>query len=350
MERRPNPRDRKLELHAERLIAQHELIPPDAPIVVGISGGPDSVALLDFLVARRPKSEIVAAHVNHGLRGEESDEDQRFVEELAAGLQIRVMTARVDPVRRGASLEESARKLRYAALRRIAHSARTRHVAVAHTADDQAETVLLRLIRGAGLTGLGGMHPHRTIHGLELVRPLLTTTRAEVLDYVKRRNLAFRNDSSNQSTDPRRNFVRLELLPRIQQMNPSIQDTLLREAALFREADAHLGAEARRALAGLTLERTENKIELDAEGLLLYPRLLSKYVVRFALQELNGDILDLSSAHIDALHSLLTSQPGRSADIPMGIRARRERGRLVLCKGLLGGSGEAKRATRRSKR
>jgi hypothetical protein len=133
-------------------------------------------------------------------------------------------------------------------------------------------------------------------------------------------------------------------------MNPSIRDTLLREAALFREADAHMAAEARRALDGLALTRTQNKIELDAEGLLLYPQFLSKYIVRFALQELNGDILDLSSAHIDALHSLLTSQPGRSADIPMGIRAQRERGRLVLCKDSSGGAREPKHATRRSKR
>ena len=345
---RPNPRDRRLELHAERLIVEHELIPLDRPLIVGVSGGPDSVALLDFLVARRPSVEIIVAHVNHGLRGEESDEDQAFVEGLAAKLKVRVMTTRIAPAKQ--SLEESARTLRYEALRTMAQSAHTTHVAVAHTADDQAETVLLRLIRGAGLTGLGGMRPHRAIHGLELVRPLLTTTRAEVLDYVERRDLAYRSDSSNESTDPRRNFVRLELLPRIQQMNPSIRDTLLREAALFREADAHLAAEARRALDGLALTRTRNKIELDAEGLLLYPQFLSKYIVRFALQELNGDILDLSSAHIDALHSLLTSQPGRSADIPMGIRAHRERGRLVLCKDQAGGPREPKRAARRSKR
>jgi len=151
-----------------------------------------------------------------------------------------------------------------------------------------------------------------------------------VLAYVKRRNLRYRTDSSNLSLDPRRNFVRLELLPRIQALNPSIRETLLREAAIFREADTHLAAEAGRAFSALVLVRDAGKIELDAEGLLLYPKLLRKYVVRFALRELNGDILDLSSAHIDALHSLLMSRPGRSADIPMGIRARRERGKLVL--------------------
>jgi len=343
---RPNPRDRRLELHAERLIAEHELIPRDATVVLGVSGGPDSVALLDFLVGRRAQagapSEIIVGHVNHGLRGEESDADQVFVEELAAKLRLRFMSERVQPARR--SLEESARKVRYAALRRMAVAARTTRVAVAHTADDQAETVLMRLIRGAGLTGLGGMRPFRKIHRLEIVRPLLTTSRDQVLDYLKRRGLAFRMDSSNRSTDPRRNFVRLELLPRIQAMNPSIRETLLREASLFREADAHIAADARRALPGLVLGQGPGKIELDAEALVLYPKILRKYVLRFVLQELSGEILDLSTAHIDALHALLTSQPGRSADIPMGIRARRERGRLVLCKG----EGEPKRAVRRS--
>jgi len=349
---RPNPRDRRLELHAERLIAEHELIPRDAALVVGVSGGPDSVALLDFLVGHRARSgaptEIVAGHVNHGLRGEESDADQAFVETLATKLSVRFMTARVDPGARreahGESLEEAARKLRYGALRRMAVAARTTRVAVAHTSDDQAETVLLRLIRGAGLTGLGGMRPLRKIHRLEVVRPLLTTSRDQVLEYLKRRDLDSRLDSSNQSTDPRRNFVRLELLPRIQAMNPSIRETLLREASLFQEADAHLAAEAGRALTAVVVTRNQGKIELDAEGLLLYPKLLRKYVLRFVLHEMSGDTLDLSTAHINALHALLTSQPGRSADIPMGIRARRERGRLVLCKR----EGEPKHAGRRS--
>jgi len=350
---RPNPRDERLELRAERLIAEHELIPREGSLLVGVSGGPDSVALLDFLVAFRartgaPGGPIVAGHVNHGLRGEESDADQAFVERLAQTLGVRFMTARVDPaarkLERGESLEEAARKLRYGALRRMATEAGTTRVAVAHTADDQAETVLLRLIRGAGLTGLSGIRPHRRIHRLDLVRPLLTSTREQVLDYVNRRGLAHRLDSSNLSADPRRNFVRLTLLPCIQAVNPAIRTTLLREAALFREADAYFTAEAGRALTGVVRTRERGKIELDAEGLLLYPGLLQKYVLRFALQELSGETLDVSTAHIDALHALLTSHPGRSADVPMGIQARRERGTVVLSRQ----EKEPKRVERRS--
>ena len=338
---RPNPRDERLELNAERLIAAHGLIPAEGALVVGVSGGPDSVALLDFLVQFRartglPKGDLVAGHVNHGLRGVDSDADAAFVEELAVRLDIRFMTARIDPrsrqEARGESLEEAARKLRYGALRRMAVDSGSARVAVAHTADDQAETILLRLIRGAGLTGLSGMRPLRKIHRLDVVRPLLATTREQVLDYVARRGLEFRTDSSNSTVDPRRNFVRLELLPRIRTLNPSIRDTLLRESAIFAEADAYLAAAAANALPGLVLARERGKIELDAKGLLHYPGLLRKYIFRYVLQELNGDILDLSKAHIDALHSLLTSHSGRSANVPMGIEARRERHALVFRK------------------
>ncbi len=319
--------------------------------MIGVSGGPDSVALLDFLAGYRardgvPAGCIIAGHVNHGLRGDESEEDAAFVEELARRLGVRFMTSRIDPVarqrERGESLEEAARKLRYTALRRMAAEAadnghgaggaRVARVAVAHTADDQAETVLLRLIRGAGITGLSGMQPHRKIHGIEVVRPLLTTTRRQVLDYLARRGLKYREDSTNRTTDPRRNFVRLELLPRIRTMNPSIQTTLLRESARFAEVDAYLAEEAQRALSSVVLTRERGKIELDAAALLLYPEFLRKYIFRYVLRELNEDILDLSTAHINALHSLLISHRGRSADMPMGIRVRRERRALVFTK------------------
>ena len=339
---RPNPRDERLELNAERLIVAHGLIPLQSALVVGVSGGPDSISLLDFLAGYRersgiPSGELVVGHVNHGLRGAESEEDSSFVERAAERLGVRCLTARVLPrVRqrdRRESKEAAARAVRYEALRKMAAEVGADRVAVAHTADDQAETVLLRLIRGAGLTGLSGMLPVRELHGFHLIRPLLTTTREQVLDYLKRRGLEYRLDSSNLVPDARRNFLRLEILPRIREaMNPSISQSLVRVAALFREADAYVTGEARRILPGLIRARDPGKIELDAAGMLHYPELLRKYLFRCVLQELNGDTLEFSTAHIDALHSLLTSHAGRSADIPLGIQARRERGTLVLRK------------------
>ena len=339
---RPNPRDERLERTAERLIIDHGLIPPESVVVVGVSGGPDSIALLEFLAEYRERpgirtGELVVGHVNHGLRGAESEEDAAFVERAAERLGLRCLTARVEPRlrqrERRESKEAAARALRYEALRKMATEVGADRVAVAHTADDQAETVLLRLIRGAGLAGLSGMLPVRKLHGIYLVRPLLTTTRGLVLEYVNRRALAYRLDSSNLQPDARRNFLRLEILPRIREaMNPSISQSLVRGAAIFREADAYVAGEARRILPALIRARDPGKIELDAAGMLHYPEFLRKYLFRCVLQELNGDTLDFSTAHIDALHSLLTSHTGRSADIPLGIRARRERGTLVLRK------------------
>ena len=339
---RPNPRDQRLELNAERLIVAHGLIPRESTLLVGVSGGPDSIALLDFLAGYRersgiPAGKLVAGHVNHGLRGTESEEDASFVQRAAEQLGVRCLSTRVLPGlrqrERRESKEAAARVVRYEALRKMAEEVGADRVAVAHTADDQAETVLLRLIRGAGLTGLSGMLPVRKLHGLYLVRPLLTTTRVQVLDYLKRRALAHRLDSSNLVPDARRNFLRLEILPRIREaMNPSISQSLVREAALFREADAYLTVEARRILPSLVRASDSGKIELDAAGMLHYPELLRKYLFSCVLQELNGDILEFSTAHIDALHSLLTSHAGRSADIPLGIQARRGRETLVLRK------------------
>jgi len=309
-------------------------------MLVGVSGGPDSVALLDFLRLFRdrtglPPEGVAVGHVNHGLRGAESDADQAFVEDTSAREGLRCVCSRVEPeVRRratGESPEEAARALRYDALREMAARIGADRVAVAHTADDQAETVLLRLIRGAGLKGLAGMAPMRRVHGILVVRPLLTTTREQVLEYVARRGLAHRTDSTNLTPDARRNFVRLEILPRIREgMNPAIRETLLREAAQFREADAYLAEEARRELPRAVRVRNDGKIALDAATMLHYPQLLRKYIFRCALQELNGETLDLSKAHIEALLSLLTSSTGRSVDMPRGIRARREREAVVL--------------------
>jgi len=334
--RRPNPRDRTLELEAERLIVERSLLPRESTVLVGVSGGPDSVALLDFVLAWRdhegvPRERTMVAHVDHGLRGAESDEDARFVGALAEGAGTRFFYERVDlGGARRASPEQAARTLRYRAFRGIAFREGADRVAVAHTADDQAETVLLRLIRGAGLLGLSGMRPARPIHGLLVVRPFLTTSREQVQDYLRRRALASRTDSTNATADARRNYLRLEVIPRIRTMNPGVREALLRGSALFRDVDTYLDGEARRILPEVVRGREEGKITLDVRSLLHYPEVLRNYCFRIVLQELNGDILDLTTAHVQALHSLLTSQPGRIANLAAGISARREREILVL--------------------
>jgi tRNA(Ile)-lysidine synthase len=169
------------------------------------------------------------------------------------------------------------------------------------------------------------------VNGVLVTRPLLGTTREEVLDYLGRCRLSYRIDSTNRSPEPLRNFVRLEILPRIRErMNGSAREAILRAAGTVREAEEYLSAESRRLLPSLLERDAGGKISLDAAKLLDYPKLLKSYLVRDAVQELNGDVRDLTAAHIDALLSLVTPPSRRSVDLPGRIRAWRERGRVHM--------------------
>jgi tRNA(Ile)-lysidine synthase len=273
--------------------------------------------------------EVVAAHVNHGLRGRESDADAEFVRGLAERWNLRYLEAAVAP-RPGGS-EEAARDARYDALGEMAIRCGADRVATAHTADDQAETVLLRLIRGAGLRGLAGMPARGSVRGVRVVRPLLGATREQVLDYLRRHGLPHRLDASNESAGPSRNFLRLEILPRIRsRLNPSAREAILRAAAAIRDAEGYLAAEARRVLPEVMRQEESGKISLDAARMLHYPKPLNTYLFRFAVQELNGNTRDLATAHIETLLSLVTTHRSRAVDLPGGARARREGGGIVL--------------------
>lgn len=332
--RTPNPRDARLELFASRSLKSGRILPPSTPLLVAVSGGPDSVALLHFLAGHReragePAGGVIAAHVNHGLRGAESDEDAAFVREFAAAAGLRCLeeTVRLEP---GCS-EEACRRARYDALRAMAARSGADRIATAHTADDQAETVLLRLARGAGLRGLSGMPVSGRVRGVKVVRPFLEVTREQVLEYVARHGLAFRTDSTNLSSRAARNFVRREIVPRMRErVNPRVREAILRAAGAIREANAFLDAEARRALPHVISGGGPGEIRLDARALLRYPKTLRTYLLRLAVQEAAGTTRDLATTHVDSLHSLVRSGSGKSVDLPGGLRARKERDRIVL--------------------
>jgi tRNA(Ile)-lysidine synthase len=330
---KPNPRDARLEFFAERAVRSGRLLARAKPVLVAVSGGPDSVALLHFLARRRERTGepavVVAGHVNHGLRGEESEGDAGLVRDLAAlwGIGHLEVAARLEP---GAS-EEACRRARYDALRAMAARSGAERVATAHTADDQAETVLLRLARGAGLRGLSGMPARGVVHGVKVVRPFLGVTREQVLDYAGRHGLAFHIDSTNLSSRAARNFVRREIVPRLRErVNPRVRDAILRAAGTIRDADVYMDAEAERALPHVLSEREPGEIRLDAGKLLGYPKALRTYLLRLAILEVSGSVRDLATTHIDSLHSLARSGSGKSVNLPGGIRARRERDRIVL--------------------
>lgn len=336
---RLNPRDRTLERIAAQRIHADRLIGADACVLVAVSGGPDSVALLHFLVHERETgglARIGVGHVNHGLRGRESDEDARLVKRLCESWGVPHFETRLPqgalPERPGAIAPEAeARRLRYGALRDLAVEAGADAIAVAHTADDQAETVLFRFARGAGLRGLGGINSRAKVHGAKLIRPLLDVTREQVLDYLGRHGIPYREDASNASLHATRNYLRHEVIPRLQgRVNSAVREALLRQSALFRDADEYLEAEARRVLPEVLMSARPGEIVLDARRLAAYPKLLRSYMFRSVLHDLDGVRRDLSANHVDVLHSLATQSRGRVAELPMGIHARRERGRIVV--------------------
>ncbi len=222
----------------------HVFFPRGARVLAAVSGGPDSVVLAHWLsvLKRRQGLDVALLHVHHGLRGRAADADARSVLALgeALGLPAAVVKADVKTLakRRGLGLEDAGRRARYAALASRAKRARRTVVATGHQLDDQAETLLLHLLRGTSAAGLAGIPPRRPLApGVELVRPLLPLTRGEVLAYLKVHGLSWREDASNASEAFERNWVRRRLLPLLERRRPGIRTRL---AALADDARARL--------------------------------------------------------------------------------------------------------------
>lgn len=246
-----------------RTMRLHEMVPPGGRVVVALSGGADSVALLHILRELDTSGELVVAgvaHFNHRLRGDASDEDERFCRGVAAAMGIPAVVGGAD-VRETArgqkrSIEDAARRLRYGFLREAAAHFRADGIAVGHSRDDQAETFLLRLLRGAGTRGLGSIRPRNG----KVIRPLIDVARADLRRYVAERGLSFREDATNADVSVPRNRVRHELLPYLERaFSPNIVEVLAREAALAREDDERLQNEAIDLAASIVLTDTPSE-------------------------------------------------------------------------------------------
>jgi tRNA(Ile)-lysidine synthase len=223
----------------------------DVNVIAAVSGGADSVALVTALAAlKRPgPGKLIVAHFNHQARGAESEEDEIFVKSLAERLQLPFLAGRAAagaPVKAGNGFEAAARATRYAFLAETARKTGARYVAVAHTADDQAETVLHRIVRGTGIAGLGGMPRARLLApGVTLIRPMLPLRRQEVRTYLRRTGQTWREDASNANLDWTRNRIRGELIPQLaRDYNPAVVQSLVRLGRLAREAQEVIDREA----------------------------------------------------------------------------------------------------------
>ncbi|HEU4892570.1 MAG TPA: tRNA lysidine(34) synthetase TilS [Vicinamibacterales bacterium] len=314
-----------------RTIRKHDMLPRGARVLVALSGGPDSVALLHILRTLEARGELVvagAAHFNHQLRGAEADADESFCRDLAAGTGIPFLAGRADVAARvresGRSLEDAARQARYKFLNEAADSAGADAIAVGHSLDDQAETFLLRLIRGAGPAGLAGIRPRAG----RVVRPLLDISRVELRQYAAEHGLGFRDDSSNADVRIPRNRVRLELLPQLSQFSPAIAATLAREAALAREDEEFLDRLAIESAASIVLVESGN-VTVDVAGLTALPPALASRVTRKAVAAAAPGRF-IGFQHIDDLLELARSGAEGAAVALPGVTAVRRGPRIVF--------------------
>jgi tRNA(Ile)-lysidine synthase len=320
-------------LLADRVLAtvrKHGMLPPGGRVLVALSGGPDSVGLLHLLrilAARGELTVAAAAHLNHGLR-EAADEDERFCREVASELGVPLCVERADvrALARGwrTSIEDAGRRARYAFLERAAVEVGAGIIATGHTLDDQAETFLLQLIRGAGPRGLSSIAP---VVGL-VRRPLLEVRRAEIRAWLAAERIRFRDDESNRDVTFTRNRVRHVLLPLLEsEFSPGIVEVLGREAAIAREDEAYLQSVAIELSRSIVLGN-EDVVEIDASALRsLHPALASR-VARIALARL-GSGRYIGYDHVEGLLAL-AGQPEASAVSLPGQQARRLADRLVL--------------------
>lgn len=313
-------------------IRQHRLFTSGETVVVGVSGGADSVCLLRMLaMLEELQLRLVAVHLNHSLRGREADADEDFVRDLAAELGIPFESARCDvkelAAGAGLSLEEAGREARYRFFAEVAERHGATKTALAHHAGDQAETVLMRLIRGAGSDGLAAM---RSLTDDGRVRPFLAVSREEIESWLTERGFSWREDASNADTAFLRNRIRHELLPLLQTYNPAAVERLRRSAEILAEESALLDRLAQKR-ADRLLTPVHGGIALDLASFAEEPRALRLRLLREAFRRSAGSLAHLDFDHLERVDALaLSRKTTGELHLPGGVRVVKWYTRLVF--------------------
>jgi len=322
-----------------RFIKEEHLVSSGQKLLVAVSGGPDSVCLLHILAKLQKELGIKlhVAHLNHQLRGADSEADARYVAELAHRLDI---PATVEPrdvkayhAQHHASLEEAAREVRYTFLAQVAESAGAEGVAVGHTLDDHIETILMHLIRGSGTRGLKGLQSlsrwQPSGASLAVIRPLLPLSREETADYCRQHRLEPRLDASNLSLSSFRNRIRHQLLPQLQTYNPQVAEALLRTARLAADDLAFIDKEAAQ-LWGEVAQKQGDTVILDKRSFADLPSALKRHLLRASIEELLGNLKDIEARHIEEILDALGKPAGKKISLPYGLTFTIEYDRYLL--------------------
>jgi tRNA(Ile)-lysidine synthase len=301
-------------------IARYQMLTPRDRVVIGVSGGADSTALL--LTLRDLEYEVAVAHLNHGLRGSESDADERFVQELAARLGVRCFTQSATIRIAEGNIEAAGREARRSFFSSLCDQHGFTKIALAHNREDRVETFLLHLMRGAGSEGLVSMSPV----GATTIRPLIETPRSEIESFLRDRGQVWRTDSTNMDISFARNRMRREIIPHLASLfNTRLTDTLSRTITILQEEDQWM-----REIAESWLD-TQGANGLDVASLEKCPPALERRLIRGALRRAGCDLRDLTFEHVESVRALLRpGKSGKTIPLPGGIRATREFNRLML--------------------
>lgn len=306
--------------------ACYDMLPHYELLVAAVSGGMDSMCLLNFLYENGCR--VVAAHYNHRLRGEESDMDEDLVRSWCAARRIPLCVGSGDvadyAAAHGLTLEEAARKLRYDFLQTVADETRAVRIVTAHHANDCAETVLFHLARGTGSAGLAGIPP---VNG-RLVRPFLCLTRDEISAYAREHRVPYRTDATNADPAHTRNLIRASLIPPLERVNARAVEHIAAAALRLREEDAYLDSLAAARLTAL--EVGGGSVTFPTAAVADAPAALRHRVVRLALDRLGAPRKDVTAAHYDALAALCAAPERAQLDLPNGLRAIVREGSLTL--------------------
>ena len=304
-------------------IKEYDMLEPGERVLIGVSGGVDSVALLNLLHANREKLGISLhiAHLNHMIRRDDAETDLRFVQNLAQNLRVPISVEAIDvqafAKEKKLSLETAARQVRYDFFARIAGKAEASKIAVGHSADDNVETFLMRLLRGTGIKGLCGIPPRRG----KIIRPLIRIWRKEIEEYVGGLKLVPRRDHTNYESKYLRNRVRMKLLPQLKLYNLNIKEIILNTILLLTEDSLYLENRAETTLEECLRSSKEEEISLKVSKLKDLEQPILGHLLRLAIQRIKGNLLDLSYVHIREVMGKIGSTESWELHLPDGIYA-----------------------------